>query len=1048
MTSTNDQQDFAIDDSSIDTSTISDYDEYNTNPTTLNTDSTSTSSNNALNLDEINKQIETLGNQLGEVQNTYIERYNSTSFTYRWARPININNLVPDGTLTYNIQVFDKSRFKIVFDQTINEASAALINKNAANYLFIKPINLTPATAYYVKIFATINENKSYSSSTNKLEVYTGPSKVRNLKIIRGKDNPATVIKGQWAPPNDLNGQAKFTYEVAIQAAPKKNHKWDANKRDTLRVSHQWNDLISGQKYFIRIKSKLTISSPITKKTQVLQSTSDIRFICTEPLPLKTFEIIKVLDNAALIKLKFVETFSILQKSIKGRPKVYVIDILSLGQVNDEKGFQEAILNINKQNDLNNQKTKPQIINSNEDSDYDEEYDYEDQSTYDGYDDISDSDVKDSNDTAIINPEEDEYIPEYKRLCKDIFLQIEEEKLIKRFNTEEDDEGYFMIPKLHPFCRYNITIRSAVQCTTGLRREDLVIASIASDHHIISTKSSLPARNSSISYRDNWRIYPPKEKELTENPDLKATVNYTFPVNFVNSFNGPIIAYAVEVIFVEESADYSDYDSAPLPKETRLFVTEQVGPRQFNSECSKILFPSINDDCPRWISKWILPEELDSLYINDKKNVVSVTIGDLTESYIPNDLINIVEYNQNLTSNTAFYKSENLNLENREEHSTSNNSSNNKNLSETNNSSPSLSEAQVQENEITQNTDNNLNDNTNSNFNNIINQKPEYLKDVNPLDQGKSITIKSNIFQNLPLPEGYEYYFMALACSKVGCVRGIEKYWMATKQKVPRSAFIEKTKLEQNNSFNHTSMIIILSIVLLIVFTTLLMFIKNRRNQYKNQSDSNNSKNKNNGNSDDIKMNNKNNPTTPPSSDNEQEREKIPKKTIPCSKPIKISQFCQAYQRLISNSEILLSEEFNELAYAGQDRSCFAAQRDANRQKNRYTDVLPYDITRVKIHTTSNDPDSSYINANHVAGFMSDKEWIVTQGPLSNTIEDFWWLVWEYDTKNIIMLCNPIEKGKIKKGSGIFLSLYKKIFSVKKIPEKTCFSCANITGPS
>ena len=119
-------------------------------------------------------------------------------------------------------------------------------------------------------------------------------------------------------------------------------------------------------------------------------------------------------------------------------------------------------------------------------------------------------------------------------------------------------------------------------------------------------------------------------------------------------------------------------------------------------------------------------------------------------------------------------------------------------------------------------------------------------------------------------------------------------------------------------------------------------------------------------------------------------------------------------QKLTADSEILLSEEFLQLEHAGKDRSCYAAQRDANRQKNRYNDVLPYDITRVKIHQKASDPDASYINANHVAGFQSDKEWIVTQGPLPNTIEDFWWLVWEYDCKNIVMLCNPIEKGRIK----------------------------------
>ena len=92
----------------------------------------------------------------------------------------------------------------------------------------------------------------------------------------------------------------------------------------------------------------------------------------------------------------------------------------------------------------------------------------------------------------------------------------------------------------------------------------------------------------------------------------------------------------------------------------------------------------------------------------------------------------------------------------------------------------------------------------------------------------------------------------------------------------------------------------------------------------------------------------------------------------------------------------MLSEEFKELEHIGTDQSQYAAQRDANRQKNRYTNILPYDRTRVKIHTLDTDPDNSYLNANHVPGFNSEREFIVTQGPLANTIEDFWWLIWEY----------------------------------------------------
>ena len=50
-----------------------------------------------------------------------------------------------------------------------------------------------------------------------------------------------------------------------------------------------------------------------------------------------------------------------------------------------------------------------------------------------------------------------------------------------------------------------------------------------------------------------------------------------------------------------------------------------------------------------------------------------------------------------------------------------------------------------------------------------------------------------------------------------------------------------------------------------------------------------------------------------------------------------------------------------------------------NRPKNRFTNILPYDHSRVKLQPADDEEGSDYINANFVPGFNSPREFIVTQ---------------------------------------------------------------------
>ncbi|XP_006820787.1 receptor-type tyrosine-protein phosphatase O-like, partial [Saccoglossus kowalevskii] len=107
-----------------------------------------------------------------------------------------------------------------------------------------------------------------------------------------------------------------------------------------------------------------------------------------------------------------------------------------------------------------------------------------------------------------------------------------------------------------------------------------------------------------------------------------------------------------------------------------------------------------------------------------------------------------------------------------------------------------------------------------------------------------------------------------------------------------------------------------------------------------------------------------------------------------------------------------------DLRSIGTNYSSLIGERAENRLKNRYTNILPYDHTRVKLIEMNEDDEedigSSYINANYISGYTSPREYIATQGPLPTTKDDFWRMVWEQNTQTIVMITRCVEKGKVR----------------------------------
>jgi len=96
-----------------------------------------------------------------------------------------------------------------------------------------------------------------------------------------------------------------------------------------------------------------------------------------------------------------------------------------------------------------------------------------------------------------------------------------------------------------------------------------------------------------------------------------------------------------------------------------------------------------------------------------------------------------------------------------------------------------------------------------------------------------------------------------------------------------------------------------------------------------------------------------------------------------------------------------------------EEADCMKAIAQENEDRNRYTDILPYDATRVKLLAGDG---SDYINANHVSFKDGDVElhYIASQGPLDETVADFWQMVWEQKVSLICMMTGLVERGRIK----------------------------------
>uniref|UniRef100_A0A8C5HJ97 protein-tyrosine-phosphatase n=1 Tax=Gouania willdenowi TaxID=441366 RepID=A0A8C5HJ97_GOUWI len=132
------------------------------------------------------------------------------------------------------------------------------------------------------------------------------------------------------------------------------------------------------------------------------------------------------------------------------------------------------------------------------------------------------------------------------------------------------------------------------------------------------------------------------------------------------------------------------------------------------------------------------------------------------------------------------------------------------------------------------------------------------------------------------------------------------------------------------------------------------------------------------------------------------------------SSPVQLNDFDVYFKEMSKDSAYKFSLQFEELRTVGLDISHDAADLPINRPKNRYTNILPYDFSRVKLISMHNDEGTDYINANYIPGYKHAKEYIATQGPLPETRNDFWKMVLQTRAAVIVMLTQCNERRRVK----------------------------------
>uniref|UniRef100_A0A8D0EX79 protein-tyrosine-phosphatase n=1 Tax=Strix occidentalis caurina TaxID=311401 RepID=A0A8D0EX79_STROC len=128
---------------------------------------------------------------------------------------------------------------------------------------------------------------------------------------------------------------------------------------------------------------------------------------------------------------------------------------------------------------------------------------------------------------------------------------------------------------------------------------------------------------------------------------------------------------------------------------------------------------------------------------------------------------------------------------------------------------------------------------------------------------------------------------------------------------------------------------------------------------------------------------------------------------------IRVADLLQHITQMKRGQGYGFKEEYEALP-EGQTASWDTAKEDENRNKNRYGNIISYDHSRVRLQLLDGDPHSDYINANYIDGYHRPRHYIATQGPMQETVKDFWRMIWQENSASVVMVTNLVEVGRVR----------------------------------
>ncbi|ODM95357.1 Receptor-type tyrosine-protein phosphatase kappa, partial [Orchesella cincta] len=123
-------------------------------------------------------------------------------------------------------------------------------------------------------------------------------------------------------------------------------------------------------------------------------------------------------------------------------------------------------------------------------------------------------------------------------------------------------------------------------------------------------------------------------------------------------------------------------------------------------------------------------------------------------------------------------------------------------------------------------------------------------------------------------------------------------------------------------------------------------------------------------------------------------------------KPVTKEQFlrlCEERRKF----PVLYKVEF-QIACKNEAFSSRHASKPANKEKNQNQKTIPYDYNRVVLEPSKQHP-GDYVNASFVDSLLKPNAYLVCQGPLEETVCDFWRMVWQKHVSCIIMLTKTFD---------------------------------------